>query len=88
MTLIDAILATLGGLWAIVSAPLAVVAYGTALVFAGVFAFIGGFAGSNDDYPFWTRIPYWVIGLAIFLLGFSMFVWISGSYSPFTWSKP
>lgn len=88
MTLLDAILATLGGLWAFVSAPGMVLLYGVALVFMGAIVFIGGFMGSSVDYPFWTRIPYWVIGLVVLLLGVSLLVWIIGSYSPFSWSKP
>src|SRR5690606_32531148 len=84
MTLLDAILATLGGLWAVVSAPLAVLFYGAVLVIAGLFVFAAGFAPDrirSEGIPIWERAIYWVVGLAIFL-------WITGSSSPFTWSKP
>lgn len=86
MTFLDAILATLSGLWGFASAPILVFLYGFAIICAGFVIFATGFVGDRLEYPFWTRIPYWLIGLAILLLGVAVLVFVaSNAPTPFTW---
>lgn len=87
MTLWDAILATLNGIGAVFSAPLAVMAYAVVLFAFAIGAIIGAIQEFANDEPLGGVLGV-VIAAVVIVLSISMFVWISGSYSPLDWSKP
>lgn len=90
MTLLDAALTVLGGLWAFLSAPGTVIAYGTILGLLALFMFVAAGPASSDinfylDTPWYYVVFFWVLMVFVALLAVTLIVWGTSSGSVFEW---